>query len=121
MRISDWSSDVCSSDLVGQGGGTRRRVHVAVMGAAARAPKPLRQRRNCVSLAVTRRRAPAFCPPLVPVSPPPAQASRLIDHPLFYLAAVPAVLIAGLPKGGFGPGLGRPAVPLMPRVRSETS
>src|SRR3546814_17856543 len=84
MRISDWSSDVCSSDLrtigsslaegfrmqgrcvasasmppgcgavqVGQGGGTRRRVHVAVMGAAARAPKPLRQRRNCVSLAVT--------------------------------------------------------------------
>src|SRR3546814_7534773 len=77
MRISDWSSDVCSSDLrtigsslaegfrmqgrcvdsasmppgcgavqVGQGGGTRRRVHVAVMGAAARAPKPLRQRRS---------------------------------------------------------------------------
>src|SRR3546814_8622826 len=69
----------CGAVQVGQGGGTRRRVHVAVMGAAARAPKPLRQRRNCVSLAVTRRRAPAFCPPLVPVSPPPAQASRMID------------------------------------------
>src|SRR3546814_7213642 len=51
----------CGAVQVGQGGGTRRRVHVAVMGAAARAPKPLRQWRNCVSLAVTRRRAPAFC------------------------------------------------------------
>src|SRR3546814_20939025 len=67
----------CGGVQVGQGGGTRRRVHVAVMGAAARAPKPFRQRRNCVSLAVTRRRAPAFCPPLVPVLPPPAHASLI--------------------------------------------
>src|SRR3546814_5523418 len=86
------------------------------MGAAAAPPKPLRQRRNCVSLAVTRRRAPAFCPPLVPVSPPPAQASRMIDDPLFYLAAVPAVLIAGISKGGFGAGLGLLAVPMMALV-----
>src|SRR3546814_9373859 len=32
MRISDWSSDVCSSDLVGMlSGGERNRVHKAQM------------------------------------------------------------------------------------------
>ncbi len=36
-----------------------------------------------------------------------------IDNPFFYLAAVPAVLIAGVSKGGFGGGLGMLAVPLM--------
>ncbi len=36
-----------------------------------------------------------------------------ITDPWFYLAAVPAVLIAGVSKGGFGGGLGMLAVPLM--------
>ena len=36
-----------------------------------------------------------------------------IDNPIFYLTAVPAVLIAGVSKGGFGGGLGMLAVPLM--------
>lgn len=36
-----------------------------------------------------------------------------IDNPIFYLTAVPAVLIAGVSKGGFGGGLGLLAVPLM--------
>jgi hypothetical protein len=34
----------------------------------------------------------------------------MIDDPLFYLAAVPAVLVAGISKGGFGAGLGLLAV-----------
>src|SRR3546814_9797792 len=35
MRISDWSSDVCSSDLIIEGGGIERQraVHEAVLGA----------------------------------------------------------------------------------------
>ena len=33
-----------------------------------------------------------------------------IDNPIFYLTAVPAVLIAGVSKGGFGGGLGLLAV-----------
>lgn len=37
----------------------------------------------------------------------------MIDDPLFYLLAVPAVLIAGISKGGFGGGLGVISVPLM--------
>ncbi len=37
----------------------------------------------------------------------------LISDPLFYLAAVPAILITGVSKGGFGAGLGILAVPLM--------
>ncbi len=37
----------------------------------------------------------------------------MIDEPLFYLAAIPAVLISGISKGGFGGGLGVVAVPLM--------
>jgi hypothetical protein len=37
----------------------------------------------------------------------------LIEAPLFYLLAVPAVLILGISKGGFGGGLGSLAVPLM--------
>jgi len=40
----------------------------------------------------------------------------MIDNPLFYLAAVPAVLIAGISKGGFGAGLGVLAVPMMALV-----
>lgn len=36
----------------------------------------------------------------------------MIDEPLFYLLAVPAVLILGVSKGGFGGGLGALAVPL---------
>ncbi len=37
----------------------------------------------------------------------------MIDHWTFYLAAIPAVLIFGISKGGFGGGLGIAAVPLM--------
>ena len=37
----------------------------------------------------------------------------MIADPLFYLLAVPAVLILGISKGGFGGGLGSLAVPLM--------
>ena len=37
----------------------------------------------------------------------------LIDIPLFYVIAVPAVLLAGISKGGFGGGIGSMAVPLM--------
>lgn len=40
----------------------------------------------------------------------------MIDQPLFYLAGVIAVLIAGISKGGFGGGLGVIAVPLMSLV-----
>ncbi len=36
-----------------------------------------------------------------------------VADPWFYLAAVPAVLLAGISKGGFGGGLGVMAVPLM--------
>jgi uncharacterized membrane protein YfcA len=41
-----------------------------------------------------------------------------VAEPLFYLAAVPAVLLAGISKGGFGGGLGIMAVPLMALVVS---
>jgi hypothetical protein len=37
----------------------------------------------------------------------------LIADPFFYLAAVPAILLFGVSKGGFGGGLGVLAVPLM--------
>jgi len=37
----------------------------------------------------------------------------LITDPLFYLFAVPAVLIVGISKGGFGGGLGLIAVPML--------
>lgn len=37
----------------------------------------------------------------------------MITDPLFYLSAVPAILIVGISKGGFGGGLGLLAVPLM--------
>jgi uncharacterized membrane protein YfcA len=42
----------------------------------------------------------------------------LIEQPLFYLLAVPAVLILGISKGGFGGGLGSLAVPLTALVVS---
>ena len=37
----------------------------------------------------------------------------MISEPIFYLAAIPAVLLFGIAKGGFGGGLGVMAVPLM--------
>ncbi len=40
----------------------------------------------------------------------------MIDEALFYVLAVPAVLIAGISKGGFGGGLGVVSVPLMALV-----
>ena len=42
----------------------------------------------------------------------------LITDPWFYVAAVPAVLLFGIAKGGFGGGLGVAAVPLMALVVS---
>ncbi len=42
----------------------------------------------------------------------------MIDQPLFYLFAIPAVLITGISKGGFGGGLGLLAVPMMAFVIS---
>ena len=37
----------------------------------------------------------------------------MISDPLFYMAAIPAVLISGASKGGFGTGLGVIAVPMI--------
>lgn len=42
----------------------------------------------------------------------------MIQDPLFYLFAIPAVLITGISKGGFGGGLGLLAVPMMAFVIS---
>lgn len=42
----------------------------------------------------------------------------MISDPFFYLAAVPAILIFGISKGGFGGGLGIVAVPMMALVVS---
>jgi len=57
-----------------------------------------------------------------PISPPrqPAndRAKYVIQDPWFYAAAVPAVLIAGISKGGFGGSIGLIAVPLMALVIS---
>ncbi len=41
----------------------------------------------------------------------------MLDSPLFYLAAIPAVLLTGVSKGGFG-GTALLAVPLMSLVIS---
>lgn len=37
----------------------------------------------------------------------------MIDNPDFYLLAVPALLVTGISKGGFGSGIGMVAVPMM--------
>jgi len=42
----------------------------------------------------------------------------LIDDPIFYLAAVPAVIIYGISKGGFAGAIGFVAVPIMALVVS---
>ena len=42
----------------------------------------------------------------------------MITDPLFYAAAIPAVLLFGIAKGGFGGGLGVMAVPMMALVVS---
>jgi len=42
----------------------------------------------------------------------------MISDPLFYAATVPAILIFGISKGGFGGGLGVLAIPLMALVIS---
>jgi len=44
--------------------------------------------------------------------------SHLITDPLFYAVAIPAVLLFGISKGGFGGGLGTAAVPLIALVVS---
>lgn len=40
----------------------------------------------------------------------------MIDDPMFYLIAVPALLVVGISKGGFGSGLGIVAVPALTLV-----
>src|SRR5262245_4403160 len=40
-------------------------------------------------------------------------ATAVITDPLFYALAVPAFLITGISKGGFGSGLGSLAVPML--------
>ena len=42
-----------------------------------------------------------------------SSATLLIGEPLFYVLAVPALLIAGISKGGLGGGLVVMAVPLL--------
>jgi uncharacterized membrane protein YfcA len=44
----------------------------------------------------------------------------MITDPIFYLLAIPAVLLTGLSKGGFGGALGGVAVPLMAVAISPT-
>ena len=44
------------------------------------------------------------------------EITLLITDPFFYLAAVPAVILFGIAKGGFGSGLGVLAVPLIAMV-----
>jgi uncharacterized membrane protein YfcA len=44
----------------------------------------------------------------------------MITDPIFYLLAIPAVLLTGLSKGGFGGALGGTAVPLMAIAISPT-
>lgn len=48
----------------------------------------------------------------------PELPTSMITDPLFYLAAVPAVVLTGLSKGGFGGAFGFAAVPLMALVIS---
>ncbi len=45
-----------------------------------------------------------------------AQLDSIITDPLFYAVAVPALLVTGISKGGFGAGLGIVAVPAMALV-----
>ena len=42
----------------------------------------------------------------------------MLSDPFFYAVAVPAVLLFGIAKGGFGGGLGVASVPLMSLVMS---
>lgn len=46
------------------------------------------------------------------------KGTLLITDPIFYFAAVPAVILFGIAKGGFGSGLGVLAVPLIAMVVS---
>ena len=45
---------------------------------------------------------------------------QIIQDPLFYAVAIPAVLITSISKGGFAGGLGIVAVPLMALAISPT-
>jgi uncharacterized membrane protein YfcA len=45
-------------------------------------------------------------------------SAGLIDNPWFYAAAVPAVVLTGVAKGGFGGGIGSFAVPLIALIIS---
>jgi len=44
----------------------------------------------------------------------------MISDPIFYLVAIPAVLLTGISKGGLGGALGGTAVPLMAIAISPT-
>ena len=66
-----------------------------------------------------RRRALAKSSPFIFLSRPPPGATNFfvnfpfITDPFFYAVAIPAVLLVGLSKSGFGAGFGLLAVPLM--------
>ena len=47
------------------------------------------------------------------IDPPPALNLPIITDPFFYAVAIPAVLLLGISKSGFGAGFGSLAVPLM--------
>ncbi|WP_245601015.1 sulfite exporter TauE/SafE family protein [Marinobacterium jannaschii] len=48
------------------------------------------------------------------------EAPAMLTDPSFYLAAIPAVLIVGISKGGFGGGLALVAVPMLALVIAPT-
>ena len=48
-----------------------------------------------------------------PNSRPLAAGPRMIYEPIFYLCAIPAVILVGLAKGGFGGSISMIGVPLM--------
>src|SRR4029079_12975531 len=50
-------------------------------------------------------------PPFPPAAPHPV--TGLLADPCFYAAAIPAVILVGLSKGGFGGAVGFVGVPLM--------
>jgi len=70
-------------------------------------------RRELTELSRILRFTIVVCRQPFPIKARNRQEQPLITDPWFYLAAIPAVLLFGIAKGGFGGGLGVIAVPLM--------
>ena len=72
---------------------------------------------NCLAVAVLVRHTPGRtgCAAIIKVPPIPIFPVNfpLITDPFFYAVAIPAVLMMGVSKSGFGAGLGSLAVPVM--------